>query len=79
MQRAADGVFASYADDTPVYWVQEEPENMGAWPYLRLRLGKRLLEPLSAHGRLPRRLGQSRDRFGQQPPNGTRGIVDARV
>ncbi len=23
---------------TPVLWVQEEPENMGAWPYLRHRL-----------------------------------------
>lgn len=24
-----------YPDGTPVYWVQEEPENMGAWRYLR--------------------------------------------
>ena len=24
-------------------WVQEEPENMGAWPYLRFRFGDRLL------------------------------------
>ena len=28
---------APYAEGTPVYWVQEEPENMGAWPYLRFR------------------------------------------
>lgn len=28
---------APYADGTPVCWVQEEPENMGAWPYLRSR------------------------------------------
>ena len=36
---------------TPVFWVQEEPENMGAWPYLRGRLGTTLrghlpLEPV---------------------------------
>ena len=31
-----------YPDDTPVYWVQEEPENMGAWSYLRFRFGERL-------------------------------------
>ena len=23
-----------YADETPLYWVQEEPENMGTWPSL---------------------------------------------
>ena len=27
-----------FPDSTPVLWVQEEPENMGAWPYLRHRL-----------------------------------------
>jgi 2-oxoglutarate dehydrogenase E1 component len=26
-----------YADGTPVFWVQEEPQNMGAWSYLRCR------------------------------------------
>ncbi|MBI5486683.1 MAG: 2-oxoglutarate dehydrogenase E1 component [Deltaproteobacteria bacterium] len=29
-------------DGVPVRWVQEEPGNMGAWPYLRLRFGERL-------------------------------------
>ncbi len=28
-----------FAAGTPVFWVQEEPQNMGAWPYLRLRFG----------------------------------------
>jgi 2-oxoglutarate dehydrogenase E1 component len=28
---------------TPVVWVQEEPANMGAWPFLRLQLGEQLL------------------------------------
>jgi 2-oxoglutarate dehydrogenase E1 component len=27
---------------TPVVWVQEEPLNMGAWPFLRLQLGETL-------------------------------------
>ena len=30
-------------EGTPVVWVQEEPRNMGAWPYLRARFGERLL------------------------------------
>ncbi len=32
-----------YPQITPVYWVQEEPSNMGAWPYLRRRFGEWLL------------------------------------
>jgi 2-oxoglutarate dehydrogenase E1 component len=31
-----------YPDGTPVYWVQEEPENMGAWRYIRARFGESL-------------------------------------
>ena len=34
---------APYAAGTPVIWVQEEPRNMGAWPFLRATLGERLL------------------------------------
>jgi 2-oxoglutarate dehydrogenase E1 component len=41
------GVLEPYADGTWAYWVQEEPENMGAWRYLRVRLGEALF------GRLP--------------------------
>jgi len=33
-----------YADGTPVVWVQEEPENMGAWRFLRVKLGTRLFD-----------------------------------
>ncbi|MFT5326534.1 MAG: 2-oxoglutarate dehydrogenase E1 component [Planctomycetaceae bacterium] len=28
-----------YAAETPVVWIQEEPENMGAWVFLRFRFG----------------------------------------
>jgi 2-oxoglutarate dehydrogenase E1 component len=34
---------APYKGGTPVYWVQEEPRNMGAWSFLLLRFGRQLL------------------------------------
>ena len=37
------GAFAAYDPATPLVWVQEEPANMGVWPYLRYRFGERLL------------------------------------
>jgi|KBSSwiStaDraftv2_1062776.scaffolds.fasta_scaffold05240_5 2-oxoglutarate dehydrogenase E1 component len=42
-----------YRDGTPAVWVQEEPQNMGAWPYLRARFGETLLKrfPLSVVSR----------------------------
>jgi 2-oxoglutarate dehydrogenase E1 component len=36
-----------YAASATTVWVQEEPENMGAWTYLRMRFGEKLF------GRLP--------------------------
>jgi 2-oxoglutarate dehydrogenase E1 component len=44
-----------YPDDTDMVWVQEEPSNMGAWPYWRWRFGDRLLERWTLRGltRLP--------------------------
>ena len=35
---------AGYRDGTPAFWVQEEPENMGAWRYLKVHFGERLFE-----------------------------------
>jgi 2-oxoglutarate dehydrogenase E1 component len=42
-----------YEDGTPVVWVQEEPENMGAWRHLRARFGPMLFGrfPLSGVSR----------------------------
>jgi 2-oxoglutarate dehydrogenase E1 component len=33
-----------YPATAPVFWVQEEPENMGAWPYFSRRFGETLFE-----------------------------------
>ncbi|HEV3137338.1 MAG TPA: 2-oxoglutarate dehydrogenase E1 component, partial [Pirellulales bacterium] len=41
---------ARYRDGTPVYWVQEEPENMGAWRYLLARFGGELFDRLPFSG-----------------------------
>jgi 2-oxoglutarate dehydrogenase E1 component len=35
---------ADYRDGTPVFWVQEEPENMGAWRFLKIHFGERLFD-----------------------------------
>jgi 2-oxoglutarate dehydrogenase E1 component len=45
----------AYSAETPLVWVQEEPENMGAWSYLRVRFGAKLLGrfPFSACSRPP--------------------------
>ena len=36
-------ILAPYREGTPAVWVQEEPENMGAWRYLRAKFGETLL------------------------------------
>ena len=43
-------VLKGYPEGTPVVWVQEEPENMGAWPYLRYRYGHKLLGKWALQG-----------------------------
>ena len=46
-------VLDQYQDGVPLYWVQEEPDNMGVWPYWKLRYGHRMFErfPLSVIAR----------------------------
>ena len=36
-EQSLESALSAYADGTPVRWVQEEPENMGAWRYLFCR------------------------------------------
>ena len=33
-----------YSEKASLFWVQEEPRNMGAWGFLRTRFGERLLD-----------------------------------
>ncbi len=37
-------IVESYADATEVFWVQDEPENMGAWPFAHMRLHRLLAD-----------------------------------
>jgi 2-oxoglutarate dehydrogenase E1 component len=43
-QADLEAALAGYADGTPAVWVQDEPENMGAWPFLKLRFCHRLVD-----------------------------------
>ncbi|MDB6125964.1 MAG: 2-oxoglutarate dehydrogenase, subunit [Pedosphaera sp.] len=43
-------VLKPYRDGTPAFWVQEEPENMGAWRYLRTRFGETLFKRFPFQG-----------------------------
>lgn len=41
--RELEAVLDRYGPGTPLVWVQEEPANMGTWPFLRYRFGESLL------------------------------------
>jgi len=43
--KALGEALAAFSEDCPAFWVQEEPHNMGAWPFLKLKLGHSI--PLS--------------------------------
>jgi 2-oxoglutarate dehydrogenase E1 component len=45
-----EAALRSYRDGTDMYWVQEEPENMGAWPFLKLRFGDAIFDRLPFKG-----------------------------
>lgn len=45
-----EAALAPYQDGTPIFWVQEEPDNMGAWRYLRAKFGFLLLDRFPFHG-----------------------------
>jgi 2-oxoglutarate dehydrogenase E1 component len=41
---------STFREGTDVCWVQEEPENMGAWPYLIVRFGRTLFDRFPFQG-----------------------------
>jgi 2-oxoglutarate dehydrogenase E1 component len=41
-KKALAAALEQYNPSTPVVWVQDEPENMGAWWYVRMNLGERI-------------------------------------
>ena len=43
-KQALEAALQPYQDGTPVFWVQEEPENMGAWRFLRNYFNDKLFE-----------------------------------
>ena len=49
-RRPLEDALAGYAAGTPVVWVQEEPENMGGWRFLRIHLGEKLFDRLPFSG-----------------------------
>src|SRR5215217_8259482 len=46
-----EGVYKRYKNAEDVVWVQEEPENMGAWPYLLRRLRKTIFNDIEVISR----------------------------
>ena len=49
-RKSLEQALAGYSDGTPVVWVQEEPENMGAWRFLRIHFGETLFDRLPFSG-----------------------------
>jgi 2-oxoglutarate dehydrogenase E1 component len=41
-ERELQSILSSYQQGTPAVWVQEEPENMGAWRFMRVQCGEQL-------------------------------------
>ncbi len=66
-EQAVQLALAPYAAGIPVMWVQEEPENMGAWRYLRVRFRRAHARRSSALRLAPPRRRQSGHRLGQDP------------
>jgi 2-oxoglutarate dehydrogenase E1 component len=43
-RQALEEALARYTPGTPAVWVQDEPENMGAWRFFRIHFGDKLLD-----------------------------------
>lgn len=49
-------VLRRYSETADLFWVQEEPENMGAWPFIEGQM-QSIINPRKATGAMRRRLG----------------------
>ena len=49
-------------EGSEIFWVQEEPTNMGAWPYIKLNFGDHLAERFQLAANQPSRIGQPQHR-----------------
>ncbi len=47
---ALDELLSAFPESASLFWVQEEPRNLGAWGFLRMRFGERLLEKYPFRG-----------------------------
>lgn len=48
--RELEETLSKYSKSASLFWVQEEPRNMGAWGFLRTRFGERLLDQYPFRG-----------------------------
>ena len=42
--QSLDRALQAYAENTPAFWVQEEPANMGAWNFMKIHFGDKLFD-----------------------------------
>jgi len=47
---ALEAALAGLVPGTPAVWVQEEPENMGAWRFFRIHFGEKLFDKFPFSG-----------------------------
>ena len=66
-ETALQSALAPYPGGTQALWVQEEPENMGAWRCLRVAFWGKLVWQIPLWRHPPSRLAQSGDRLRAHP------------
>ncbi len=72
-EEALAAVLGHYPRADQVVWVQEEPENMGAWSFAHGRLHRLFRDRFTLDPREPDRVGQPGDRERRSAPPRARG------